>query len=105
MMANTVSGKYCEELEGGQIYRHPITRTVAETDNLLFSALTYNSQPVHLDEEFSKKTMYGTRIVNSVFTLGLVTGVVYFEIRGFNQRDEVVAKVSRVALLLKKPNT
>lgn len=153
-MSKAVSGKFYEELEVGQIYRHSITRTVTETDNLLFSALTYNSQPLHLDEEFSKQTMYGTRIVNSIFTLGLVVGVgvgdltlgttlgnlgfgeitfpkpvligdtiraetqitdkresrkhpnagiVHFEVRGYNQRDELVAKVSRVGLMLKTP--
>lgn len=68
-------GKYFEELEPGDVYEHAITRTVTESDNLLFSALTHNSQPLHLDEEFSKGSIYGTRIVNSCFTLGLVTGV------------------------------
>ena len=52
-----------------------ITRTVTESDNLLFCALTHNPQPLHLDEEFSKETEYGQRIVNSLFTLGLVIGV------------------------------
>ena len=51
------------------------TRTVTESDNLLFCALTHNPQPLHLDEEFSKETEYGQRIVNSLFTLGLVIGV------------------------------
>ena len=68
-------GRYFEELEPGAIYEHAVTRTVTETDNLLFSALTHNVQPLHLDEEFAKKSMYGTRLVNSNFTLGLVTGV------------------------------
>jgi acyl dehydratase len=68
-------GRYYEELIVGDIYRHSVTRTVTEVDNLLFSALTYNTQPLHLDEEFGKASPYGTRIVNSVFTLGLLTGI------------------------------
>jgi acyl dehydratase len=44
-------------------------------DNVLFCAMTHNPQPLHLDEEFSRKTEYGQRIVNSLFTLGLVIGV------------------------------
>jgi acyl dehydratase len=74
-MNSRVSGKYFEELNAGDVYKHAITRTVTETDNLLFSALTHNTQPLHLDEEFCKQSIYGTRIVNSCFTLGLVTGV------------------------------
>lgn len=68
-------GRYYEELTQGDIYRHSITRTVTEADNLIFSTLTHNTQPLHLDEEFSKDSPYGTRIVNSVFTLGLLTGI------------------------------
>ena len=56
-------------------FKHSLTRTVTESDNLLFCALTHNPQPLHLDEEFSKGTEYGQRIVNSLFTLGLVIGV------------------------------
>ncbi|MFM0006255.1 MaoC family dehydratase [Paraburkholderia dipogonis] len=74
-MNSRVSGKYFEELNAGNVYKHAITRTVTETDNLLFSALTHNTQPLHLDEEFCKQSIYGTRIVNSCFTLGLITGV------------------------------
>jgi len=70
-----MSGKYFEEFEPGAIVQHAMTRTVTETDNLLFTALTMNPQPLHLDEEFGKNSMYGQRIVNSVFTLGLVAGI------------------------------
>ena len=69
------TGKYYEELEPGTIYRHAITRTVTETDNLLFSALTHNMAWLHLDEEYSKTQMFGKRLVNSNFTLSLVAGV------------------------------
>ena len=68
-------GKYFEEFEIGTVYRHEITRTITEMDNILFTTLTMNVQPLHLDEEFSKTTMHGQRLVNSIFTLGLVVGV------------------------------
>jgi acyl dehydratase len=70
-----MSGMYYEEFEPGATIEHPITRTVTETDNLLFSVLTHNVQPLHLDVEFSKKSIHGQVLVNSIFTLGLVTGV------------------------------
>ncbi len=70
-----MSGLYFEELTPGLLVRHAVTRTVTETDNLLFTSLTMNPQPLHLDEEFAKKSMYGQRIVNSIFTLGLVAGI------------------------------
>lgn len=69
------SGKWFEELEPGTIYRHAVTRTVTETDNLLFSALTHNPAWLHLDAEYGKTTIYGQRIVNSLYTMALVTGV------------------------------
>jgi len=48
---------------------------VTEMDNVLFSSLTMNVQPLHLDEEFASKTEFGQRIVNSLFTLGLMIGI------------------------------
>lgn len=68
-------GKYFEELEVGQRIRHHLARTVTEMDNVLFCALTMNTQPLHLDEEFAKSTQFGGRLVNGVFTLGLVVGL------------------------------
>ena len=70
-----MAGLYYEEFEVGMEFNHPLTRTVTEMDNIMYCAMTHNPQPLHLDEEFSKKTMYGQRIVNSLFTLGLVIGV------------------------------
>ena len=70
-----MSGLYFEEFEVGMEFNHPLTRTVTEMDNILFCAMTHNPQPLHLDEEFSKGAMYGQRLVNSMFTLGLVIGV------------------------------
>ena len=70
-----MTGLYYEQFEIGMEFKHSLTRTVTESDNLLFCALTHNPQPLHLDEEFSKETEYGQRIVNSLLTLGLVIGV------------------------------
>lgn len=147
------TGKYYEELEIGKVYKHAITRTVTETDNLLFSALTHNMAWLHLDEEYAKTQMFGQRLVNSNFTLSLVAGVqvmdltlgttlanmgysevkfpkpvfigdtiyteteviskrklksrpnaglVEFETRGKNQRDEVVVVLRRTGLMIKR---
>ena len=147
-------GRYYEELDVGHVFKHEWTRTVTEMDNVLFSSLTMNPQPAHLDEEFSKKTIYGTRIVNSCYTLGLLlgfavpdltagttlgvlafesvvfpkpvlhgdtlrgestvlerreskkrpdAGIVVFEHRAYNQRDEMVLSCRRVALMRKLP--
>lgn len=70
-----MSGKYFEELEVGLIFRHEPSRTVTETDNLLFTALTMNPQPLHLDAEFAAEQQYGKILVNSIFTLGLIVGL------------------------------
>jgi acyl dehydratase len=149
-----VAGLYFEQLEPGQRFEHAVRRTVTETDNLLFSALTMNPAAIHLDAEYSKGTPFGERIVNSLFTLGLLvglsvydttlgttignlgfeevrfpkpvligdtlraittvvskresqsrkdSGIVVFEHRAWNQRDEEVASCRRAALMLKKP--
>jgi hypothetical protein len=71
-----MAGLYFEEFFVGQTFQHAIRRTVSEMDNIMFSALTHNPAALHLDEEYCKNhTEYGQRIVNSVFTLGLIVGV------------------------------
>ncbi|MGH7917360.1 MAG: MaoC family dehydratase, partial [Candidatus Binataceae bacterium] len=70
-----MAGKYFEEFRVGDVFQHQPSRTVTETDNLLFTTLTMNVQPLHLDVEFSKKAEFGQRLVNSIFTLGLVVGL------------------------------
>ena len=70
-----MSGLYYEEFEIGMEFKHALTRTVTEMDNVMFCAMTHNPQPLHLDEEYSKNTFYGQRLVNSLFTLGLIIGV------------------------------
>lgn len=149
-----MAGLYFEEFEVGRVFKHATTRTISEMDNVLFSALTHNPQPLHLDEEFASKTEFGRRLVNSIFTLGLMIGVsvsdttlgttianlgmsdvrfpkpvfhgdtlrsetsvaekresrsradagiIVFEHRCFNQRDEEVAFCRRSALMRKRP--
>ena len=149
-----MSGKYFEELEIGAVFEHQPGRTVTETDNLLFTTMTMNPQPLHLDAEFAKKTQFEQRLVNSVFTLGLVVGlsvgdttlgttignlgfekvefplpvfigdtiraftevidkreskskpdrgIVTFEHRGLNQRDELVCRCVRAGMMLRRP--
>ena len=149
-----MAGLYFEQFEVGQRFEHLVRRTVTETDNLLFSALTMNPAALHLDAEYSKGTPFGQRIVNSVFTLGLLvglsvydttygttlgnlgwdevkfprpvligdtlrastivaakresrsrtdSGIVTFEHRAYNQRDEEVASCKRAALMMKRP--
>jgi acyl dehydratase len=70
-----MAGLYFEDLTVGRSFDHAWTRTVTEMDNVLFSSLTMNVQPLHLDEEFAKGTEFGQRIVNSLFTLGLMIGI------------------------------
>lgn len=68
-------GLYYEDFEIGQVIRHEIRRTVTEMDNVLFSALTHNPQPLHIDFEFAAKAEFGKPLVNSLFTLGLMIGI------------------------------
>ena len=70
-----MAGKTFEELTIGAVFEHEITRTVTETDNLLFSAMTHNPQPLHIDAEFASKSQHGQILVNSLYTLGLVIGI------------------------------
>ncbi len=147
-------GLYFEDLTVGKQFKHPIRRTATEADNVFFSALTHNPAALHLDEEYCREhTEFGQRIVNSVFTLGLVVGIsvgdttlgttvgnlgwdevrfprpvfhgdtiraesevlearasksrpdngiVVFQHRGYNQRDELVMTCKRSALMLRR---
>ena len=71
-----MAGLYFEEFHVGQLFRHAIRRTVTETDNLIFSALTHNPAALHLDAEYCRtQSEFGQRLVNSVYTLGLMVGV------------------------------
>jgi acyl dehydratase len=68
-------GRWFEQLPVGLVIRHATTRTVTEADNVLFTCLTMNPQPLHLDAEFASRTEFGERVVNSLFTLGLLVGL------------------------------
>lgn len=68
-------GLYYEEFEPGMVFKHSVTRTVTEVDNLLFTVLAHNDQPLHLDVEFAKKSMHGSIAVNSLWTLSFVGGI------------------------------
>ncbi|MGQ0672162.1 MAG: MaoC family dehydratase [Hyphomicrobium sp.] len=68
-------GLYFEEFEVGATFEHAVRRTVTEADNTLFSCLTHNAQPLHIDHEFAATTEWGRPLVNSLFTLGLMIGI------------------------------
>lgn len=146
-------GIYFDEAEVGASIKHRLTRTVTETDNVLFCAITHNPQPLHLDAEYAKQTEFGQRVFNSMYTVAFAcgvsvedttlgtlvvnlgfekmtfpkpvfindtlrvesliadkresksrpnAGVVTFEHRVFNQRDELVCTIIRIAMLQKR---
>ncbi len=71
----THTGRWFEELPIGLVVHHALTRTVTETDNVLFTTMTMNPQPLHLDAEFAAGTEFGERLVNSMFTVALLVGM------------------------------
>ncbi len=145
-------GIYYEQFEEGHVFQHAIHRTITETDNTLFSAMTMNPASLHLDHHYAKtQTEFGKPLVNSLFTLGLIigisvhdtthgttianlgmtdisfpnpvfhgdtvrvetkvlskrrsksrpkAGIVTFEHKGINQREEVVAMCTRQAFMI-----
>jgi itaconyl-CoA hydratase len=68
------TGRVFEDFEVGDIYQHPLGRTVIAADNIWFTLLTQNTNPIHFDRAFAAKTEYGRPLVDSTFTLALVTG-------------------------------
>jgi acyl dehydratase len=149
-----MAGLWFDEFVVGQRFVHEIRRTVTEMDNMLFSSLTYNPAPIHIDHDYCSRTEFGRPLVNSLFTLGLVVGltvqdttmgttvgnlgfqetlfpkpvfagdtiraetevtavrasqsrpgqgIVTFVHSGLNQRDEVVCRATRAALMLGRP--
>lgn len=71
-----MAGKYFDDLFVGQTFQHEIRRTVTETDNVWFSALTHNPAYLHLDEEYCRtQTEFGQRLVNSAYLLALMVGI------------------------------
>ena len=70
-----MAGLYFDEFFEGQKFQHELRRTVTESDNMLFSNMTLNPQPLHIDFDFASKTEFGKPLVNSLFTLGLMIGI------------------------------
>ena len=147
-------GLYFEEMEIGAVIKHAYTRTVTEMDNVLFTSLTMNPAPLHLDAEYAKTLPYGRPLVNSLFTVALIggmtvpdlvfrtslgnlgyteiqfpkpvfhgdtlraettivdkrvsnsdptRGIVWFDQRGYNQRDECVCITKRTGMIMRRP--
>jgi acyl dehydratase len=70
-----MAGRYYEEFEPGQTIHHSLRRTITEADNVLFCAITMNTQPLHLDETYAAQSRFGRRIVNGLLTLALAVGL------------------------------
>jgi acyl dehydratase len=68
------TGRVFEDFTVGDVYEHPLGRTVTQADNIWFTCLTMNTNPIHFDAEYAKKTEFKRPLVNSCFTLALVTG-------------------------------
>ena len=68
-------GRLYEDFEIGDIYQHPLGRTVTQTDNIWFTLLTVNPNPIHFDAHYAAQTSFGRSLVDSTFTLALVTGL------------------------------
>jgi itaconyl-CoA hydratase len=68
------TGRVFEDFTVGDVYEHPLGRTILDADNVWFSCLTMNTNPIHFDGEYAARTEFGKRLVNSCFTLSLVTG-------------------------------
>ena len=69
-------GLYFEDFSAGQVFRHRLRRTVTQMDNMLFSNMTLNPQPLHIDAHFCEtETEWGRPLMNSLFTLGLMIGI------------------------------
>ncbi len=74
-----MAGLYFEQFLVDQVFKHELTRTVTEMDNMLFSNMTMNPQPLHVDFDYASKAEFGKPLVNSLFTLGLVIGISVYE--------------------------
>jgi itaconyl-CoA hydratase len=68
------TGRFYEDFTVGDIYRHPLGRTITTTDNIWFTLLTQNTAPLHFDHEYAGRTEFGKPLVNSTLTLALVAG-------------------------------
>jgi itaconyl-CoA hydratase len=67
-------GRFFEDFEVGDVYEHPLGRTITSADNIWFTLLTQNTAPIHFDHHYAEQTEFGRPLVNSCLTLSLVTG-------------------------------
>ena len=70
-----MTGLYLEQFEVGHVFEHELTKTITESENMTFSTMTMNPQPLHIDRHFSAKTEWKQPLVNSLLTLGTVIGI------------------------------
>ena len=70
-----MAGKYYDDLSVGQRIRHEVGRTLADYDNILFSTLTMNPSPLHINADYMSRSEYGKPLINGIFTLGVVVGI------------------------------
>ncbi len=68
-------GLYLHDFQPGHVFHHELRKTVTESDNMLFSVMTLNPQPLHIDFDFAARSEWGKPLVNSLFTLGLMIGI------------------------------
>lgn len=94
-----MAGKYFDEWAIGDTLTHEIRRTVTETDNLLFSTMTHNPQPLHLDIEAAKASEFGQILVNGTFTFSLMVGLSV----GDTTLGTLVANLGYDKLVMPKP--
>jgi acyl dehydratase len=94
-----MAGRHYEEWQVGDRIEHPIRRTVTETDNLLFSTLTHNPQPLHIDAEAAKASEFGQILVNGTFTFALMVGLSV----GETTLGTLLANLGYDKLLMPKP--
>ncbi|MFO1259556.1 MAG: MaoC family dehydratase [Sphingomonadaceae bacterium] len=94
-----MTGRYYDEWQIGDRIEHPIRRTVTETDNLLFSTMTHNPQPLHIDAEAAKKSEFGQILVNGTFTFSLMIGLTV----GDTTLGTLVANLGYDKLVMPKP--
>jgi itaconyl-CoA hydratase len=91
-------GRYYEDFEVGDLYRHRLGRTVTESDNSLFTMLTLNTNPIHFDAEYAGRTEFGRILVNSCFTLSLAVGLSVSDLS-----EHVMANLGWTDVLLPNP--
>lgn len=70
-----MAGLWFEEFHVGQTFRHELRRTVSEADNTMFSLMSMNPQPLHIDAHFAESTEWGQRLFNSMFTFAIMVGL------------------------------